>query len=40
VLATALVYPFYLVGLISGLIVWLVLLAWAAAAEGFKDGKR
>ena len=39
-LATALVYPFYLLGILSGLLVWLSLLAWAATVEGFKDGKR
>lgn len=39
-LATVLVYPFYLVGLACGLLVWLVLLAWAAGVEGFKDGRR
>jgi hypothetical protein len=40
VLATVLVYPFYLIGFVGGLVVWLVLMAWAAGVEGFKDGKK
>lgn len=37
---TAVVYPFYFLGLVAGGAVWLILLIGAAMAEGFKDGKR
>ena len=37
---TALLYPFYFLGLVAGGVVWLVLIVGAAVVEGFRDGKR
>lgn len=39
-LATAAVYPFYLLGVIAGGVVFVVLVVAAAVVEGFKDGRR
>lgn len=38
--ATAAVYPFYLIGVIAGGVVYVALLVGAAVVEGFKDGRR
>ena len=38
-LLTAVVFPFYILGVIAGFVVWFVLLVGAAVVEGFKDGK-
>ena len=37
---TVIVYPFYILGVVVGFVVWVVLLVGAAVVEGFKDGKR
>ena len=39
-LATAAVYPFYLLGVIAGGVVFVALIVGAAVAAGFKDGRR
>lgn len=38
--ASALLFPFYLLGFVAGLVVWAVLWAWHSAQVGFGDGRR